>query len=166
MATIEHQLTTLKRPWNKGVLVGQKRPLLPKHVWSIRVRLEMSGSLRDLALFNLGIDSKLRACDLVRLRMEFALDLLYCDLIRPVAPRVSPRPRSLRISDGRWRSAGLVGPGYRVRQVVGQARRLRSASRPRLPRSTCRRISPMSSAAALSSVARVASGEDEWSARQ
>ena len=71
MAIIEHQpTTTLKRPWNKGVLVGQKRPLLPKHVWSIRVRLEMSASLRDLALFNLGIDSKQRACDLVRVRMD------------------------------------------------------------------------------------------------
>ncbi|MND01296.1 hypothetical protein D3C83_202390 [compost metagenome] len=46
-----------KRPWNKGLLVGQKRPLMPKHVWSIRVRLEMSGRARDLALFNLGIDS-------------------------------------------------------------------------------------------------------------
>jgi integrase len=59
-----------KRPWNKGLLVGQKRPLLPKHVWSIRVRLEMSGRTRDLALFNLGVDSKLRACDLVRLRVD------------------------------------------------------------------------------------------------
>ena len=56
--------------WNKGLLIGQKRPLLPKQVWSIRVRLEMVGSLRDLALFNLAIDSKLRACDLVRLRVD------------------------------------------------------------------------------------------------
>lgn len=58
------------RPWNKGLIVGQKRPLLPRQVWSIRVRLEMSGSARDLALFNLAIDSKLRASDLVRLKME------------------------------------------------------------------------------------------------
>jgi integrase len=58
------------QPWNKGLLIGQKRPLLPKHVWSIRVRLEMSGSVRDLALFNLALDSKLRACDLVRLRVD------------------------------------------------------------------------------------------------
>lgn len=57
-------------PWNKGILVGQKRPLQPKNVWSIRVRLEMSGAIRELALFNLAIDSKLRACDLVRLRVE------------------------------------------------------------------------------------------------
>jgi hypothetical protein len=53
--------------WNKGRIVGQKRPLLPKHVWAIRVRLEIAGNARDLALFNLAIDSKLRGCDLVRL---------------------------------------------------------------------------------------------------
>ncbi|POO52051.1 tyrosine-type recombinase/integrase [Agrobacterium rosae] len=57
-------------PWNKGILVGQKRPLQPKNVWSIRVRLEMSGAIRELALFNLAIDSKLRACDLVKLKVE------------------------------------------------------------------------------------------------
>lgn len=57
-------------PWNKGILVGQKRPLQPKNVWSIRVRLEMSGAVRELALFNLAIDSKLRACDLVKLKVE------------------------------------------------------------------------------------------------
>ncbi|MBP2542514.1 hypothetical protein J2768_004962 [Agrobacterium tumefaciens] len=59
-----------RSPWNEGILVGQKRPLQPKNVWSIRVRLEMSGATRELALFNLAIDSKLRACDLVKLRVE------------------------------------------------------------------------------------------------
>ena len=59
-----------RSPWNKGILVGQKRPLQPKNVWSIRVRLEMSRATRELALFNLAIDSKLRACDLVKLRVE------------------------------------------------------------------------------------------------
>ena len=57
-------------PWNKGLLVGQKKPLQPKHVWSIRVRLEIARMWRDLALFNLAIDSKLRACDLVKLRVD------------------------------------------------------------------------------------------------
>jgi integrase len=57
-------------PWNKGLLVGQKKPLEPKHVWSIRVRLEIALSKRDLAIFNLAIDSKLRACDLVKLRLD------------------------------------------------------------------------------------------------
>ena len=59
-----------QRPWNKGLLIGQKKPLEPKHVWSIRVRLEIAGSKRDLAIFNLAIDSKLRACDLVKLRLD------------------------------------------------------------------------------------------------
>lgn len=59
-----------QRPaWNKGRLVGQKRPLMPKHVWAIRVRLELAENHRDLALFNTAIDSKLRGCDLVRLRV-------------------------------------------------------------------------------------------------
>ena len=58
------------RPWNKGQLIGQKRPLKPKDVWAIRVRLELHGSRRDVALFDLAIDSKLRACDLVRLKIQ------------------------------------------------------------------------------------------------
>ena len=55
--------------WNKGRIVGQKRPLKPKHVWAIRVRLEIAEAHRDLALFNTAIDSKLRGCDLVRLKV-------------------------------------------------------------------------------------------------
>lgn len=60
----------VRRPWNKGLVVGQKRALLPRQIWSIRVRLEISASARDLALFNLAIDSKLRASDLVQLKVE------------------------------------------------------------------------------------------------
>jgi integrase len=59
-----------QRPWNKGLLIGQKKPLEPKHVWSIRVRLEIARSWRNLVIFNLAIDSKLRACDLVKLRLD------------------------------------------------------------------------------------------------
>lgn len=51
--------------WNSGRIIGQKPPLKPKEVWAIRTRLQMLGAVRDLALFNLAIDSKLRACDLV-----------------------------------------------------------------------------------------------------
>lgn len=57
-------------PWNKGKLVGQKAPLRISEIWAIRVRLEIYGRLRDLALFNLAIDSKLRGCDLVQLRVQ------------------------------------------------------------------------------------------------
>ena len=56
-------------PWNKGRLVGPKPPLKLKEVWAIRIRLQLSKSIRDLALFNLALDSKLRACDLVSLRV-------------------------------------------------------------------------------------------------
>ena len=59
-----------RRAWNRGRIIGQKRPLQPKHVWAIRVRLELAESIRDLALFNLAIDSKLRGCDLVRLMVS------------------------------------------------------------------------------------------------
>ncbi|KIC14569.1 integrase [Leisingera sp. ANG-DT] len=55
-----------RRAWNKGRIIGQKRPLLPKQVWAIRAWLELAGNLRDLALFNAAIDSKLRGCDLVK----------------------------------------------------------------------------------------------------
>ena len=57
-------------PWNKGKLIGAKPPLRPKHVWSIRTRLLVEGRIRDLAMFNLAIDSKLRGCDVVALKVE------------------------------------------------------------------------------------------------
>src|SRR5215470_174983 len=59
-----------RRPWNKGKLVGAKPPLRPSHVWSIRTKLRMQGRQRDLALFNLAIDSKLRGCDVVAVRVD------------------------------------------------------------------------------------------------
>jgi hypothetical protein len=65
-------------PWNEGKLVGQRAPLKLKDIWAIRVRLQLSDRSRDLALFNLAIDSKLRACDLVKLRVR---DVSHGDLI-------------------------------------------------------------------------------------
>ena len=56
--------------WNKGKLVGQKAPLKLKEIWAIRIRLQLSHNLRELALFNLAIDSKLRGCDLVKLKVS------------------------------------------------------------------------------------------------
>ncbi len=68
-----------RRPtWNKGKLVGQKPPLKPKEIWAIRIRLQMENRQRDLALFNLALDSKLRACDLVTLRVR---DVLHGDQV-------------------------------------------------------------------------------------
>jgi hypothetical protein len=57
-------------PWNKGKLVGQKPPLKLKEIWAIRIRLQLDHRTRELALFNLAIDSKLRGCDLVSLRVH------------------------------------------------------------------------------------------------
>src|SRR5436190_2979330 len=59
-----------REPWNKGKLIGAKPPLRPKHVWSIRTKLQIAGRTRDLAMLNLAIDSKLRGCDVVSLRVE------------------------------------------------------------------------------------------------
>ena len=59
-----------RTPWNKGKLIGQKPPLKLKEIWSIRVRLQLTHRYRDLALFNLAIDSKLRGCDLVKIRVR------------------------------------------------------------------------------------------------
>jgi len=57
-------------PWNKGKLMGAKPPLRPKHVWSIRTKLQVEERTRDLAMFNVAIDSKLRGCDVVALKVE------------------------------------------------------------------------------------------------
>ena len=61
---------TKREAWNKGKLVGQKPPLKPKDIWAIRIHLQNAHAVRDLAMFNLAIDSKLRGCDLVSLRVR------------------------------------------------------------------------------------------------
>ncbi len=109
-----------RRPaWNKGRLVGQKRPLLPKHVWAIRVRLEIANNYRDLALFNLAIDSKLRGCDLVTLKV---VDIFAAGQVKErasVTQRKTQKPVRFEITDGtrkslaRWMDEPLmVGSEY------------------------------------------------------
>jgi len=88
-----------KAPWNKGRLIGQKRPLKPKEVWAIRVRLQLERRRRDLALFNLAIDSKLRGCDLVRLRVN---DVCVGDQVRDratIVQRKTSRPVQFEITE-------------------------------------------------------------------
>lgn len=63
-----------KQPWNKGKLIGQKPPLKLNEIWGIRIRLQLARKFRELALFNLAIDSKLRACDLASLRVQNVLN--------------------------------------------------------------------------------------------
>jgi hypothetical protein len=69
-----------REPWNKGKLIGAKPPLRPKHVWSIRTKVQIAGRTRDLAMFNLAIDSKLRACDVLR---QLSFDCPY-QLLAPL----------------------------------------------------------------------------------
>lgn len=73
---------TRAEPWNKGKLVGQKAPFKLKEVWAIRVRLQLEHRTRELALFDLGLDSKLRACDLVKLRVR---DICHGERVAPRA---------------------------------------------------------------------------------
>jgi site-specific recombinase XerC len=102
--------------WNKGLIIGQKRPLLPKHVWAIRVRLEIADNIRDLALFNMAIDSKLRGCDLVRLKvrdvfasghMKERASVLQSKTQRPVQFEITEQTRK---AVQRWiESAAMLG---------------------------------------------------------
>ena len=90
---------TKRKAWNKGRLIGQKRPLLPKQVWAIRARLELAGNIRDLALFNLAVDSKLRGCDLVKLRVA---DLVVGDRVRErvtIVQSKTNRPVQFEVSE-------------------------------------------------------------------
>jgi integrase len=64
------EISQSREPWNKGKLIGQKPPLKLKDIWAIRIHLQLSNRIRDLAMFNLAIDSKLRGCDLVTLRVR------------------------------------------------------------------------------------------------
>ncbi len=87
------------RPWNKGMIIGPKPPLKLKEVWAIRIRLQLSGNVRNLALFNLAIDSKLRACDLVSLRVRDVTQGYKVVSRATVMQRKTKRPVQFEISD-------------------------------------------------------------------
>ena len=108
-----------RQPWNKGKLVGQKAPLKLKDIWAIRVRLQLGERLRELAMFNLAIDSKLRSCDLVKLRVR---DVCHGDRVatraivmqqktqRPVQFEITEQTRDSVVT---WiRQAGLRSEDY------------------------------------------------------
>jgi len=120
--------TPRREPWNKGKLVGQKAPLKPKDIWAIRVRLQMHERLRELALLNLGIDSKLRAGDLVGLRVR---DVCHGDRVaaramvlqqktqRPVQFEITPPAREALQSWIKW--AGLKSENFLFPSRVGKS---------------------------------------------
>ena len=86
-------------PWNKGKLIGAKPPLRPKHVWSIRTRLMIEGRTRDLAMFNLAIDSKLRGCDVVALKVEDVAPNGYAIDRATVRQKKTGRPVKFELTD-------------------------------------------------------------------
>ena len=106
-------------PWNKGKLTGQKPPLKLREIWGIRIRLQLAGDTRDLALFNLAIDSKLRGCDLVRLRV---LDISHQGGVMhraTIVQRKTGRPVQFELTDqtrqsvAAWlRHTGRSAPDY------------------------------------------------------
>ena len=105
------------RPWNLGKLIGQKPPLKLREVWAIRIRLQIQERLRDLAMFNLAIDSKLRGCDLVALRVD---DVLLSGRVRPrttVIQKKTGRPVQFGITEQtretvmQWIAKGGRRPG-------------------------------------------------------
>jgi hypothetical protein len=84
MENASNQTSRAREPWNKGKLVGQKAPFKLKEVWAIRVWLQLEHRTRELALFDLGLDSKLRYCDLVKLRVR---DICHGDRVAARAYR-------------------------------------------------------------------------------
>ena len=91
--------TSKVEPWNKGKLVGQKAPLRLKEIWAIRIRLQLGNRARELALFNLAVDSKLRSCDLVKLRVR---DITHGDRVAAraiVMQQKTQRPVQFEITE-------------------------------------------------------------------
>src|SRR5438445_5824766 len=101
--TMEHENTILpppkRTPWNKGKLIGAKPPLLARHVWSIRTKLQIEGRTRDLAMFNLAIDSKLRGCDVVAMKVEDVAPNGYALARATVRQRKTGRPVRFELTE-------------------------------------------------------------------
>jgi integrase len=109
--------------WNKGRLLGQKPPLKPKDIWSLRIRLQLADQARDLALFNLAINSKLRGCDLIALRVRDVYQGAAISSRAIVMQRKTQRPVQFEIAEAMrdavaaWvaradlRSTGYLFPG-------------------------------------------------------
>ena len=105
---------------NRWRNIGQKRPLLPKHVWSIRVSLEMADNRRDLALFNMSVDSKLRGCDLVCMKVR---DVFAAGRVKErasVTQSKAGKPLRLEITETTRQSFERVSAGSPIRRRLGR----------------------------------------------
>ena len=109
--------TCNRQPWNKGKLVGQKTPLRLRDIWAIRVRLQIAERTRDLALFDLSIDSKLRACDLTKLRVRDVAHGEHVSSRAMMMQQKTQRPVQFEISEqhGLLSLPGYIGPSYAAR---------------------------------------------------
>ncbi len=94
----------IREPWNKGRIIGQKPPLKLNEIWAIRIHLQIAGRTRDLAMFNLAIDSKLRACDLVRIRVSDVYQGTKVARRAIVMQRKTKRPAQFEITSQTHRS--------------------------------------------------------------
>src|SRR5215475_8664034 len=112
-------------PWNKGKMVGAKPPLRPKHVWSIRTKLQVEERVRDLALFNLAIDSKLRGCDVVALKVDDVAPGGYSVDRATVRQQKTGRPVKFELSEATRRAVDdyLRISGKRMGDYVFSGRR-------------------------------------------
>ncbi len=122
----EHCSPSNKRtPWNKGKLIGARTPLCPKHVWSIRTRLLLEGRIRDLALFNLAIDSKLRGCDVVAVKVEDVAPNGYTLDRATVRQKKTGRPVKFELTDQTRQAVDeyLKGMGKRSGEYLFSGRR-------------------------------------------
>jgi integrase len=129
------------RPWNKGKLTGAKPPLRPKHVWSIRSKLQAEGRTLDLAMFNLAIDSKLRACDVVGLKVEDIAPNGYAADRATVRQRKTGQPVRFEMTEQSRETVDeyLRASGKRPGQLVFSSRR--DAGRTMITRQYARLVS-------------------------
>ena len=88
-----------REPWNKGKFTGAKPPLRPRHVWAIRTKLQLDEQIRDLALFNLAIDSKLRGCDVVAIKVDDVAPNGYAIDRATVRQRKTGRPVRFELTE-------------------------------------------------------------------
>src|SRR5205085_12535266 len=126
MHDTENLITSAKRvPWNKGKLTGAKPPLRPKHVWAIRTRLQIDQLTRDLALFNLAIDSKLRGCDVVAVKVDDVAPNGYAVDRASVRQKKTGRPVRFELTEQTRQAIDehLRTAGRRPRQFLFAGRR-------------------------------------------
>lgn len=141
MYLLEHH-PTYREPWNKGKLIGQKPPLRIREIWAIRIRLQIARRTRDLALFSLAIDSKLRGCDLVSLRVRYVANGSRMAKRTMIMQRKTQQPDQFKITEQTratvraWiEKAKLTGSDYLFPSKIRKGQHLTTRQYGRLLRS-------------------------------